>query len=46
MIDENDEELSLPEINNVEEYTNIHTELPCYSETNVLDDEIVETIIA
>ena len=46
MIDENDEEFSLPEINNGEEYNNIDAELPCYSETNVPDDEIVETIIA
>ena len=46
MIDENDEEFSLAEINNGEEYNNIHAELPCYSETNVADDEIVETIIA
>ena len=30
----------------MEEYTNIDTELPCYSETNVPGDEIVETIIA
>ena len=42
----NDEELSLPEINNGEEYNNIDAELPCYSETNVPDDEIVETMIA
>ncbi len=41
-----DEEFSLPEINNGEEYNNIDAELPCYSETNVLDDEIVEMIIA
>ena len=43
-----DEEFSLAEINNGEEYTNIHAdaELPSYSETNVPDDEIVETIIA
>ena len=46
MIDENDEEFSLAEINNGEEYNNIDAELPCYSETNVPDDEIVETIIA
>ena len=46
VIDENDEEFSLPEINNGEEYNNIDAELPCYSETNVPDDEIVETIIA
>ena len=46
VIDENDEEFSLPEINNGEEYNNIDTELTCYSETNVPDDEIVETIIA
>ena len=46
VIDENDEELSLPEINNGEEYNNIDAELPCYSETNVPDDEIVETMIA
>ena len=46
MIDENAEEFSLPEINNGEEYNNIDAELPCYSETNVPDDEIVETIIA
>ena len=45
MIDENDEEFSLPESNNGEEYNNRH-ELPCYSETNVPDDEIVETTIA
>ena len=45
MIDENDEEFSLAEINNGEEYNNIDAELPCYSETNVPDDEIVETII-
>ena len=44
VIDE--EEFSLPEINNGEEYTSIDAELPCYSETNVPDDEIVETIIA
>ena len=37
---------SLPEINNGEEYNYIDAELPCYSETNVPDDEIVETIIA
>ena len=51
-----DEEFSLAEINNGEEYNNIDAdaELPCYSETNVPDDEItnvpndeiVETIIA
>ena len=46
MIDENDEEFSLPEISNGEEYNNVDVELPCYSETNVPDDEIVETIIA
>ena len=46
MIDENYEEFSLPEINNGDEYNNIDTELPCYSETNVPDDEIVEPIIA
>ena len=46
MIDENDEEFSLPEINNGEEYNNIDAELPCYNETNVPDDEILETIIA
>ena len=46
MIDENDEEFSLAEINNGKEYTNIDAELPCYSETNVPDDVIVETIIA
>ena len=46
MIDENDEEFSFPEINNGGEYNNIDAELPCYSETNVPDDEIVETIIA
>ncbi len=48
VIDENDEEFTLPEINNGEEYNNIHAdaELPSYSETNVPDDEIVETIIA
>ena len=46
VIDENDEEFSLPEINNGEEYNNIDAELPCCSETNVPDDEIVETIIA
>ena len=38
--------LSLQEINNGEEYNNIDAELPCYSETNVPDNEIVETIIA
>ena len=41
-----DDEFSLPEINNGEEYNNIDTELPCYSETNVPDGEVVETIIA
>ena len=46
MIDDNDEEFSLAEINNGEEYNNIDAELPCYSETNVPGDEIVETIIA
>ena len=46
MIDENDEQFSLPAINNGKEYNNIDAELPCYSETNVPDDEIVETIIA
>ena len=46
MIDENDEEFSLPDINNGEEDNNIDAELPCYNETNVPDDEIVETIIA
>ena len=46
VIDENAEEFSLPEINNGEEDNNIDAELPCYSETNVPDDEIVETIIA
>ena len=46
VIDENADEFSLPEINNGEEYNNIDAELPCYSETNVPDDEIVETIIA
>ena len=46
VIDENAEEFSLPEINNGEEYNNIDAELPCYSETNVPDDEIVATIIA
>ena len=46
MIDENDEQFSLPAINNGEEYNNIDAELLCYSETNVPDDEIVETIIA
>ena len=48
MIDENDEEFSfdIPDINNGEEYTNIDAELPCYSETDVPDDEIVEMIIA
>ena len=45
MIDENDEEFSLPEINNGEEYNNINAELPCYRENNVPDDEIVETFI-
>ena len=44
MID--DEEFSLTEINDREEYYNIDAELSCYSETNVPDDEIVETIIA
>ena len=44
--DENAEEFSLAEINNGEEYNNIDAELPCYSETNVPDDEIVETMIA
>ena len=43
VIDENDEEFSLPEINNGEEYNNIDAELPCCSETNVPDDEIVES---
>ena len=46
MIDENDEEFSSPDINNGEEYNNMDAELPCYSKTNVPDDEIVETIIA
>ena len=46
MIDDNDEELSLAEINNGEEDNNIDAELPCYRETNIPDDEIVETIIA
>ena len=46
MIDKNDEEFNLPEISNGEEYNNIDAELPCYSETNIPDDEIVETIIA
>ena len=46
VIDENDEEFGLPEINNEEEYNNIDAELSCYRETNVPDDEIVETIIA
>ena len=46
VIDDNAEEFSLPEINNGEEYNNIDAELPCYNETNVPDDEIVETIIA
>ena len=45
-IDENDEEFSLAEINNGEEYNNIDAELPCYSETNVPHDEVVETMIA
>ena len=45
VIDENDEEFSLAEINNGEECNN-RRELPCYSKTNVPDDEIVETIIA
>ena len=46
MIDENDEEFGLPEINNGEEDNKTDAELPCYSKTNVPDDEIVETIIA
>ena len=46
VIDENDEEFGLPEINNGEECNNIDAGLPCCSETNVPDDEIVETIIA
>ena len=46
VIEENDEEFSLPEINNGEEYNSIDAELPCYRETNAPDDEIVETIIA
>ena len=46
MIDENDEELSLAESNNGEEGNNIDAELPCYSKTNVPDDEVVETITA
>ena len=46
MIDENAEEFSLAEINNGEDYNNIDAELPCYSETNVPDDEIVDVIIA
>ena len=46
VIDENDEEFSLPDINNGEEYNNTDAELPCCSETNVPDVEIVETIIA
>ena len=41
-----DEEFSLPAINNGEEYNNIDAELPCHSETNLPDDEVVETIIA
>ena len=45
MIDENDEEFRLAEINNGEEYNYIDA-VPCYSETNVPDNEIVETIIA
>ena len=43
MIVENDEEFSLPEINNGEEYNNIDT---VTVKLYVPDDEIVETIIA
>ena len=46
MIDQNDEEFGLAEINNGEEYNNMDAELPSYSETNVPDDKIVETINA